>query len=153
MFSILFSQFNKLQSDDKAIMSRKISANRTFNNHIVELPTYMMTKKRTKKSHWMLEIPDTSLQHPLTVFDILHQIADDLAGMRLLIFEIARLGSMMTRLWGRSLKLTGPALALDKRICIAHPELIELANSHQASHLPGGLFEQRIVQRESAQGK
>ena len=113
----------------------------------------MMTKKETEKSYWALEVPHISTQEPLTVFDILRQIVDDLREVRLLIFEIARPGSMMSRLWGRSLKLAGPARALDKRICIAYPELTELAHSHQVIHLRGGLFKQSIAQSESAQGK
>lgn len=96
--------------DDKATISQSRYDHSKFHNRIGRLPSY---KPKTKFS------PVSPSPSALVHIDIAIQIKDDFVQMRLIIFEIARHGSVVAQIWGRHLKLDGPALELDKQLCVA----------------------------------
>lgn len=143
------SRFNsQLEIDDAAVVSEEPHHGSMFYNRIGRLPTYLT---RTALDR----LKGISINVPLMGLDIATQIVGDFRQMRLIIFEIARLGSTTSRIWGRRLKLTGPALALDKRICAACFQICEMAELDRVEWISGEDNE-RLKQNEklkTAQGK
>lgn len=104
--------------DDKATISQSRYRSSEFHNRIGRLPAY---KPKTELRH--VSPRPSALMH----IDIAIQIKDDFVQMRLIIFEIAPHGSVVARIWGQHLKLGGPALELDKKLCVAVCNLQYLA--------------------------